>query len=195
MRSVRVVAVAVGVAVLCAGTVAGAQGSGSGGNDQYTNDGGATSLAEERVLIANQELLGPDVSPGLYYPEGSKYAIYRVFADQGLDDAGQLVATAGRNGRVEASSFTAADLEEISASLEEIDIPEGTALGGAYDAETDLYVLEGNVPESNVADKLKGSRYVYTFNGADVIGRLSRTSDPSPHSGGARILNSSQNNA
>lgn len=195
MRRVRVIAVAVSVVALCAGTIAGAQGSGSASNDQYTNDGGATSLAEERVLIANQELLGPDLSPGLYYPEGSGAAVYRVFADQELDGAAKHVATAGREGTVEVSSYRAAELDEISALLEEIEIPEGTAFGGAYDAEADLYVLAGNVPESSVAEKLRGRRYVYTFNESDNVGRLSRSSDASPHSGGAKIWNTSQNDS
>lgn len=189
MRSIRVVVLVAGVVALCAGTIAGAQGSGSGSNDQYTNDGGAIGLVEEQALIANQELFGPDVSPGLYYPDGSKSAVHRIFADQDLETVRQYVAAAGRSGTVEASAYTAAELEKVQAALELIELPEGTAFGGAYDAELDLYVFEGNVPEANVAAELKGQRYRYTFTATDIDFRLSRTSDASPHSGGARINN------
>ncbi|MBK7820041.1 MAG: hypothetical protein IPJ61_02935 [Tessaracoccus sp.] len=138
--------------------------------------GRSSSLEEEERLRA--AALPEAVSPG-FYLEGDEIVV-RIYSD---------VEAPAVESRTVPSRFTRASLEALKTSVAGLAGAEGVYFGLWYDAERDLVQVSGNLSEDALPEEplRLGELRLETTEGG---GRLSRSSDTSPHWGGAKIVKS-----
>jgi len=152
-------------------------------------------LALEAQHLSDGALADAGMSPGLYYPDDDGPAVIRVFADQEREGRAVVSQRSARSSTstegvsVEPSRYTAAQLAELSDAVDGITIPAGAAIGAAYEAADDMYVLRGDVDPAVVAAAMPNLPYEYVA--GQQGGRDSRTNDTAPHAGGASIKSGS----
>jgi len=133
----------------------------------------STTLVDEAVYLANERILPDDLSPGLYYPEGSLRPVIRVYRD--ADRAAVARCLRGADAETIPSRFTRDELATAEAAMGRVPIAEGEVLAGSYDARSDLLELGGSVEAVVVAAHVPRGTYSYTQGPRGEGGRLSGT--------------------
>jgi len=127
---------------------------------------------DEAVYLANERILPDDLSPGLYYGEGSMRPVIRVYRD--ADGAAVARCLRGVDAQTVPSRFTRDELAVAQAAVQDVPVAGGEVLAGSYDARTDLLALGGSVPADVVAAHLPHGTYSYVAGRRGEGGRLSR---------------------
>lgn len=179
-------------AMLAMSVPASTAGPGARGEASRPEQGSAEFFAEEAQHREDAEIVGDDVSPGLYYPDDSSTPVVRVYRDPAAQLAAKEVAADDSTDAVTVTSrYTEGQIERLHAAVEDIEIPMGKMVGAGYDAKSDMFQVQGSVTPAAVAAALGGvGIYEYEYF-PDAAGRDSRAADPAPHAGGATIRSSS----
>lgn len=118
-------------------------------------------------------LAGGDVSPGLYWPNGSlEPPVIRVFRDVDLAQIEREHADLHPEVVFEPSRYTLAELTELNELIRTIPLEGSEAFGAHYLADVDSYRIGGNVPAEKLEAALDGHDYSFEFS-ADA-GRATR---------------------
>ncbi len=144
-------------------------------------------LEDEQRRSEPSSLVTAGFSPG-YYIRDDGIAVVREFADS---DGSVRRAAANLEHPVifERSAYSAEGFNAVVLASSQLELSDGVSVGSSYDPRADVLAFEGNLAPELLAEQLGDVVYVYRFVPEDAPARFSgtRTSDSTPHYGGARI--------
>jgi hypothetical protein len=136
--------------------------------DVQTPYGPSVSLARERQLIEYQELLTPEQSPGLYYPDMAGAPIIRVFWNVDLDAIAANLRETHPEVELVRSRYALADFRHIQEAVRSIPLGPDEGFGAAYEAESDIYEIRGALDAAILEHVAQGVPYEYVPGGPVV---------------------------